>query len=481
MKVSKSSIYNRKRCSAEVKFEAEGGQLTAYSGLIVFASLFGRLGLKSKIAAACPDLGGRLYTKASIFLWLIVHVLLGCARLRDSDKYRSDPMVLKVLGMDLLPSVPTATRVLREFTEDDIGALGELSSKIVTDRLLACGCATLTLDFDGTVLSTSRHAEGSAVGFNKQKKGARSYYPLACVVSQSGQVFDMLHRSGNVHDSNGAAAFVKSCVERAWERVPGARVEVRLDSAFFSDEMITLLEELGVEYTISVPFERFTELKRHIENRDYWWPGSGGASSFEKEWKPNSWDTSRRFVYVRQKVAKQRKGTLQLDLFEPIESSYDYKVVVTNKTGTRGNVVRYHEGRGSQEATYGQLKNSCAMGYIPCKSWAANKVFLLANVVAHNLSRDLQMESRNPDRATEPKRPARWVFETLTTLQNKLISRPGKMTRPQGALTLTVPKDPVLESYFNTGVANICYHVCYLIVGYFRKSASAYIQLAGTP
>jgi hypothetical protein len=49
----------------------------------------------------------------------------------------------------------------------------------------------LTLDFDGSVQSTKGHAEGSAVGFNKVKKGARSYYPLFCTVAQTGQFFDL--------------------------------------------------------------------------------------------------------------------------------------------------------------------------------------------------------------------------------------------------------------------------------------------------
>lgn len=450
MKVPKSFIYTKKRCCAEVKFEESGGQLTAFAGLVVFADLLHNLGFSRMVARACPETGARHYTKAATFRWLVVHLLLGFSKLRDRDNYHADPLVRRTLGMETLPSVPTASRVLREFTDEDISQLGELASEMVTDRLRKEKIATLTLDFDGTVLSTSRHAEGSAVGFNKQKKGARSYYPLVCVVAQSAQVFDVLHRSGNVHDSNGAIDFVTSCVARARERVPGAKVEARLDSAFFSDEMVTRLEELGVEYTISVPFERFAELKRHIEDRRLWWPGSKGASSFEKQWKPNSWEIHRRFVYVRQKVTIQRKGPLQLDLFEPVEDGYDYKVVVTNKTGLRGNAVAFHEGRGSQEATYAQLKTGCAMGYVPARSWAANKAYLMANVFAHNLSRELQMEHREPTRGTFRKRPAHWVFESLTTLRKKLILRPGKLTRPQGALTLTVPKDPMLEKYFDT-------------------------------
>jgi hypothetical protein len=45
------------------------------------------------------------------------------------------------------------------------------------------------MDFDGSVISTGRVAEGTAVGFNKKKKGQRSYYPLFCTIAQTTQVF----------------------------------------------------------------------------------------------------------------------------------------------------------------------------------------------------------------------------------------------------------------------------------------------------
>ena len=56
------------------------------------------------------------------------------------------------------------------------------------------------VDFDGSVQSTGRRAEGTAVGFNKKKKGQRSYYPLSATIAQTGQVLDVHHRPGNVHD-----------------------------------------------------------------------------------------------------------------------------------------------------------------------------------------------------------------------------------------------------------------------------------------
>jgi hypothetical protein len=45
------------------------------------------------------------------------------------------------------------------------------------NALLTCGLARITLDFDGSVIST---------------KGWRSYYPLFCTIAKTGQDFDLL-------------------------------------------------------------------------------------------------------------------------------------------------------------------------------------------------------------------------------------------------------------------------------------------------
>jgi hypothetical protein len=37
-----------------------------------------------------------------------------------------------------------------------------------------------------------------------------------------------------------------------------------------------------------------------------------------------------------------------------------------------------------------------------------------------------------------PKRPAAWKFKTLDTLRHRIIQRAGRLTRPQGELTLTM-------------------------------------------
>ena len=50
---------------------------------------------------------------------------------------------------------------------------------------------------------------------------------------------------------------------------------MRVESALFNDVMVQCLEKLGVEYTISAPFERLVVLKERIEKRTLWLAGVG--------------------------------------------------------------------------------------------------------------------------------------------------------------------------------------------------------------
>lgn len=102
----------------------------------------------------------------------------------------------------------------------------------------------------------------------------------------------------------------------------------------------------------------------------------------------------------------QRKEPLQLDLFQPNDFNYQYKAVVTNKTTGAANTVEYHKGRGTQESIFAELKSHMTLGYVPCNSWNANKLYLLCKLFAHNLTQELQMQYKERDRITTTKRPA---------------------------------------------------------------------------
>lgn len=437
MKHPRSAVRSQAFRPPVLQFQRQ--ELTSFAGLVVFQQLFARLDLRARLWACFRhQVPGKVFARATLFLQLVVHLLLGFRQLREGRAYRDDPLVQRVLGLQRLPDVSTLSRMLKEADERSVAHLRDLLRELLFSRLRALRPARVTLDFDGSVISTRRRAEGTAVGYNKKRKGARSYYPLFCTIAQTQQVLDFLHRSGNVHDSHGAEAFIRACIQAVRAALPGAILEVRMDSAFFSDAIVSALDHEGVEFSISVPFERFTELKGFIETRTRWTKLNADVACFEKRWKPKVWDRRHRFVFIRTKALRQRKEPVQLDLFVPHQTGYDFKVIVTNKRLPVSPVVAFHEGRGSQEGIFGELKSQLQMDYVPVRRRLGNQVYLLAGLFAHNLVRELQMATEAPHRKTTRQRAAFWAFNRIDTLRTTFLHRAGRLTRPRGVLTLTI-------------------------------------------
>jgi len=375
-------------------------------------------------------------------------LMLGYRRLREMERYKEDPLVLRALGLSRLPDVSTVSRRLSELDKESIRRVREVNRDLVLEPLVSMGPTRLTMDFDGSVLSTGRIAEGTAVGFNKKKKGQRSYYPLFCTIAQTGQVLDLYHRPGNVHDSNGAEQFILNRIGNIRSVLPAVKLEARLDAAFFADKHVQMLDNEGVEFTISVPFERFTELKAMIEARKRWRPLDGTWSYFDTDWSPGCWDRKFRFIFIRQKVKRQNKAPVQLDLFTPHEVGYDFKVIVTNKRSSARNVLRFHNGRGAQENVFGELKSQCQMDYVPVRRLAGNQLYLMSAVLSHNLLRRLQIEGAQPQNRTTEKRSPLWQFQEATTIRQHVIHRAGRLTKPKGKLRLTMSGNEVTKRTF---------------------------------
>jgi hypothetical protein len=322
----------------ELRFEDQ--RLTSFSGTVILHALFKKMNIPGKLQRCfAHSQKGSVAGFHSVALLMILHLMLGYRRLRDIDRYREDPLVRRALGLRRLPHVCTVSRMLCRADARSITNLQQFNRDLVLQRLEYQGLPRVTLDFDGSVITSGRYAEGTAIGYNDKKKGARSYYPLFCTVAQTGQVLDAYHRAGNVHDSNGSLAFIGACVAAVRAQLPGVIVESRKDSAFFSDETVSFLDSQKVEFSISVPFERFSELKEIIESRGTWQRLDSEWSYFELPWSPNCWSKRYRFLFLRQKVKKQRKEPVQLELFVPHEEGYEFKVIVTNKQGERDPIV----------------------------------------------------------------------------------------------------------------------------------------------
>jgi len=99
--------------------------------------------------------------------------LVGHRRLSELSYYQVDPMVQRLRGLKRLPDVATVSCTLDGLDKATVQEYRTLSRSLVLDRLQALVPARRTLDFDGSVLGTTRMAEGTAVGYNKKKSATR--------------------------------------------------------------------------------------------------------------------------------------------------------------------------------------------------------------------------------------------------------------------------------------------------------------------
>jgi hypothetical protein len=438
MKLSIQNVQLKKFSLPSLRFQ--NNNLTSFAGIVVFQALFRKLNLYTRVAECFKHLQfSPIYGTDRIFLILILHVILGFRRLRELAYYKNDPMVLRTLALKRLPNVSTITRSIRQMDSRSFALAQNLSREIVSNRLQACNFARLTVDFDGSVIWTkSRNTEGTAIGYNTKKRGARGYYPLFATVAQTGQVLDLLHRPGNIHDTEGAADFIQQTFTRLRLLLPKTQFEARFDSAHFNQTTCFWLDKNNIEFTITVAFRTLSQLKGLVENRKRWHRIDDSWSYFETDWKPKCWPTTMRFIFYRQKCPIPRQGPIQLDLFYPTDHRFDYKVVVTNKTTSARNVLHFHNGRGSQEGIFAELKSQVQMGYLPTRRLLANQMFTLSAVFAHNLYRELHMTAFDSCRSTSMTRPARWIFKQAHSIRHILIQRAGLLYKPAGKLSLTL-------------------------------------------
>jgi len=102
---------------------------------------------------------------------------------------------------------------------------------------------------------------------------------------------------------------------------------------------------------------------------------------------------------------ERRKQPIQLDLFEPRDPMATYSVIVTNKTGgcapSSTSIIDAARRKDSSPR-----RSRTRSSYIPVRTQHGNQLFSLASLFVYNLNREIQMQCRDRDRRTDPKRRA---------------------------------------------------------------------------
>ena len=158
----------------------------------------------------------------------------------------------------------------------------------------------------------------------------------------------------------------------------------------------------------------------------------------EIDWKPDSWseESNCRMIAYRQKVHELRRGSIQLDLFKPFDEHYDFKVISTSIEQSAKKVLEFHNGRGTQEKIFSELKSDINMDRIATRTLAGNRIYLTSTILAYNINREIQIEASSRTRKNSLGRKPLWNFITLRIFRQKFIQRAGRLIKPQGKWVL---------------------------------------------
>jgi hypothetical protein len=320
---------------------------------------------------------------------------------------------------------------------------------VVARAIRASGQRRLTIDVDGTVVSTGLQVRWARRGYNPHHRKVPSYYPITAYEAQSGHVLRVQNRPGNVGDGKGARRFLRALFAQLRATMGrGLGLEFRMDGAFFRRDVLEQLEREGADYAIKVPFYPWLGLKARVQATRQWTRVAADVSCAEHDVPVPCWARRCRIVLYRRHVQHETAKNFQLDLFDPNDGHYEYSAVTTNTALSGPALWAFMCGRGIHEKVYGELKSGFAFGCVPSLQYAANSAWQCLSVLAFNLSRSFQLVTPAQRRGRSRKRRALFRFEAIHTLRALCFQRAGVLTAPQGRPTLDVGSAPAVKARF---------------------------------
>jgi hypothetical protein len=450
VRLRNSEIHGRINGNLAIEFTDQ--KLTSFAGLELFSRYFRAIGLRESIRDALRRFGiGGDYGVHELVLTFVALWLSGGNRLRHVRYLSSDWLVRRIVGVKRLATERTLSRWLKRFTPAALDALIGFNATLVLGLMKSLELKRVTLDFDGTVLSTGDEVENAARGYNPHKRFAKSYYPFLCHVSQTGHFLRVKNRRGNLHDSKGGAlSMISNCIRDVREALGRSVViEVRLDSAFFSEKILRFLIKLGIPYAIKMPLWKWTGVKELINQRERWGVATNDLSYFTTTLTLAKWKIAVPVVIFRKCLTKSNRKpkTFQLDLFDPGDGIYEYQVVATNQELTAENVLDFYNGRCGMEREIAEIKTEYGFANIPTKEFMANSAYQALSLMAHTLVKNFQLATHQaPARKRTSSRTNSFSFESLKSLRFKVIARAGRVVNASGRSTLKMTAESKVES-----------------------------------
>jgi hypothetical protein len=451
MRYNKRTLIARKNKILPIRFVRQN--MTTYSGLTLVDHYLRLYGIHRRLKKAMKPFSFKGdYGVGDILFMLLIMLLLGAERLHHLDYLRSDPLFCRVVRLTRIPHRTKVSRSLKQFTSDALKALIEVNSELVVEKLNELGLTQITIDLDGTVISTQGNPSWAFKGYNPIRRGAKSYFPLTAHVAETGHFISIVNRPGNVHDSNRALVVIKTL--RA--QLAAFNLRFRADSSFCVPQVLNYLLARHIGFAIKAPFWKLLNLKEQTQQRQRWFKINSQWSYFWLKQPIESVD-HHHYVLVLRKRLKNRNKPYQLPLFSPNNGIYEYSAVVTDcNHWDPKKLLMFVSGRGAQENSIGQLKTNFAFDHIPTDTYQANSVYMQISQMAYNLSISMQhtMGLAGKRKPTD-KRTRLYKVMEWKTFRFLILNRAGKILHHRGKKILEMSDNPATKLLYDKIYTNL--------------------------
>ena len=444
------------RVNGNLALRFTGQGLTSFAGLELVRQFLQHCEFSQRLRRHLQgrDPAGDFASVAMVRL-ILAMLMVGARRLWHVRHLVSDPVIHRFCGLATLPGDRTLSRWLSRGVGKVRAALHALNGELIAEVIQRLKLKRITLDVDGTVVSTGLTVERAFRGYNPHHRKVPSYYPITAYLAQTGHVMRVRNRSGNVHDGKASLPFLRDLFAQV-ERFLGRqlKIEMRLDGAFFRAEIVAWLRSRA-EYAIQVPFYPWLGLKPLIQRQRRWTRITPDLEAFEAMVTIPTWKRSLRIAIYRRRVQHESPKNFQLDLFDPDDGHWEYSAITTNKPLGLKALWKFMAGRGTHEKALAQLKNGYAFDAIPTRNFAANSTWQILSVLAHNLITNFQIALAAAPRARTSKRRSLFLLRSIHTLRYEFLGRAGTVGRPQGRATLTLAPNLPTQKLFERIVAKL--------------------------
>lgn len=239
--------------------------VTPFGGMALLKRFIDKTGIDDFLnTLALPQPGSnRGYTPSTIIKSFWLGIWTGASRYIHCDWLRYDKVLQEIFGLPQMPSQSTYSRFFRKFSD----GLNTTLFPQMQDWLFGkIDIGSITVDFDSTVITRYGQQQGSAKGYNPNKRGRNSHHPLMAFISQTRMVANAWLRPGNTAASSNCINFMQETFEHCLQRKNVGLV--RADSGFYTKEILDYLESKDKNYIIAV--RMYPNVKSEIRSQKEW-------------------------------------------------------------------------------------------------------------------------------------------------------------------------------------------------------------------